>query len=61
MKMEQTVWSETLAYTIQTPGITQKKAYNMINVGCQYSRYDNTTNYYKDRGVAKFEISQRSF
>jgi len=28
VEMEQTVCSETLAYKIQTPGITQKKAYN---------------------------------
>jgi len=27
MKMEQTEFSETLAYKIQTPGISQKKAY----------------------------------
>jgi hypothetical protein len=28
MKMEQTECSETSAYRIQTPGITQKKTYN---------------------------------
>jgi len=30
MKIEQTECSETLAYKIQTPGITQKKPYNMF-------------------------------
>jgi hypothetical protein len=30
MKMEQTECSEMLAYKIQTPGITQKKAYNIF-------------------------------
>ena len=30
MKMEQTEYSETSAYKIQTPGITQKKAYNIV-------------------------------
>jgi len=29
MKMEKTDCSETSAYKIQTPGITQKKAYNI--------------------------------
>jgi hypothetical protein len=29
MKMQQTECSETSAYEIQTPGITQKKAYNI--------------------------------
>jgi hypothetical protein len=28
MKMEQIKYSETSAYKIQTPGITQKKTYN---------------------------------
>jgi hypothetical protein len=31
MKMEQTECSETSAYKIQMPGITQKKAYNIQN------------------------------
>jgi hypothetical protein len=31
MKMEQTECSETLAYKIQAPGITQKKEYNVKN------------------------------
>jgi len=31
MKMEQTECSETSAYKFQTPGITQKKAYNIQN------------------------------
>ena len=31
MKMEQTDSSETSAYKIQRPGITQKKAYNIQN------------------------------
>ena len=31
MKMEQTECSETSAYKLQTPGITQKKAYNIQN------------------------------
>ena len=31
MKMEQTVCSETSAYKIQRPGITQKKAYDIQN------------------------------
>ena len=30
MKMEQREFSETSAYNIQTPGITQKKAYKKI-------------------------------
>jgi hypothetical protein len=32
MKMEQTQCSETLAFKLQTPGITQKKANNIQNM-----------------------------
>jgi len=32
MKMEQTECSETSAYKLQTPGITQKKTYNIQNM-----------------------------
>jgi len=36
MEMEQTECFETSAYKIQTPGITQKKTYNMLS--CLYFR-----------------------
>jgi hypothetical protein len=32
MKMEQIECSETSAYNIQTPGITQKKTYKKVNI-----------------------------
>jgi len=36
MKIEQRECSETLAYKIQTPGITQKKPYNMVFKSLHY-------------------------